>query len=67
MVNKCDYCKKYCHITPYGSCVFLTNKNITLCIECNHNRLKLEKIKYKYGMVNFLKKREMSITKFIKT
>ena len=43
----CDYCKKICKKTPFGSCVILTKSNITLCIECNSNRLKVEAIKNK--------------------
>lgn len=54
----CDYCKEKCKKTPYGSCVILTKSDTTLCIECNSNRLKMEKIKSKQNLLKFLLNRE---------
>ena len=60
-MRKCDYCKQKCKKTPFGSCVYLTKKQITLCIECNSNRLKFDKIKFNQNIIKFLIKRELNI------
>ena len=61
----CDYCKKICKKTPFGSCVILTKSNITLCIECNSNRLKVEAIKNKQNILKFLVNRENGFKKYL--
>ena len=63
-MRKCDYCKQKCKKTPYGSCVYLTKKEITLCIGCNSNRLKLDKIKFNQNIIKFLLKRELNFIQF---
>ena len=59
-MRKCDYCKQKCKKTPFGSSVYLTKKEITLCIKCNSNRLKLDKIKFNQNIIKFLLKRELN-------
>ena len=61
----CDYCKKECKKTPFGSCVILCRLNITLCIDCHSKNVQNEKMKYNYKnflkkhkILNYLKKRE---------
>ena len=64
-MSVCDYCKKICKKTPYGTCVILTKSNTTLCIECNSNRLKVEAIKNKQNILKFLINRENGFKNFI--
>lgn len=66
----CDYCKKECKKTPFGSCVILCKENIVLCIECNFKKSENAKYKYnyqnfltKYKILNYLKKREYNFNK----
>ncbi len=61
----CDYCKKECKKTPFGSCVILCKENIILCIDCNLKKKQNDKFNYnyrkllnKFKILNYLKKRE---------
>lgn len=67
-MKKCDYCKKDCVKTKFGSCVILCKLNITLCIDCNSKKVQNEKIKYNYknfleknNILNYLRKREYNL------
>ena len=66
----CDYCKKECKKTPFGSCVILCKENIVLCIECHFKKSENDIYKYnyqnflkKYKILNYLKKRECNFNK----
>ena len=59
-LRRCDYCLKEFIKTKYGSCVILTKKNIILCMECNQDRLDLERLKFNIGLLKYLKYREIS-------
>lgn len=58
-MRTCDYCKKKCKITPFGSCVILTKEDITICIDCNSNRLTLERIKNDQNILYYLLNRQV--------
>ena len=61
MMVICDYCKQECKITPFGSCVILTKEDITICIDCNSDRLKLERIKNNQNILKYILDRQLEI------
>ena len=64
----CDYCKKECKKTPFGSCVILCRVDIILCLDCHFKKLENDKLKKRYKnflsknkILDFLRKREYNI------
>ena len=56
--NKCDKCHRECEKTPYGSAVIITKLEIRICMKCYVYRNKLIALNRKYGLLNYLRKRE---------
>ena len=63
----CDYCKKECKKTPYGSCVILCREDIILCLDCHFKKLENDELKNKYKKIlsknkilDYLKNREIN-------
>lgn len=54
----CNYCKKVCVKTKYGSCVILTKENLVLCINCNTRRILF--LTNKINVLTFVKNREIN-------
>tara|TARA_B100001093_G_scaffold222925_1_gene213654 strand:- start:1488 stop:1736 length:249 start_codon:yes stop_codon:yes gene_type:complete len=57
--NKCDKCNRECEKTPYGSAVIITKLEIRICMKCYAYRNKLIALNRKYGLLNYLRKREI--------
>tara|TARA_B100001093_G_scaffold499939_1_gene549792 strand:+ start:469 stop:702 length:234 start_codon:yes stop_codon:yes gene_type:complete len=57
--NKCDKCHRECEKTPYGSAVIITKLEIRICMKCYNYRNKLIALNKKYGLFNYLRKREI--------
>ena len=54
----CDYCKKVCVKTKYGSCFILTKEDIVLCISCNSRRIVI--LQNRINVLTFVKNREIN-------
>lgn len=57
--NICDECHRECEKTPYGSAVIITKLEIRICMKCYNYRNKLIELNQKYGLFNYLRKREI--------
>lgn len=64
-ITICDKCKQICRKTPYGSCVILCKENIILCMDCNFYRLMYNELKFKYNIINYIRRREITNAKLI--
>ena len=57
----CHMCKKECKKTMYGTCVIICKSDTVLCIRCNSDRLKYEKLLYQNKLFNYIMKRQLGI------
>ena len=60
--KRCDKCNKISTETF----IYYLKLNLRLCLKCNSYRNKLIKMNKRYGLFNYLKRRELGIKDYIK-
>ena len=55
----CDECRRTCHRTPFGSCVYVSKTEETLCIDCISFRREKQSFQQQYKFLKYLRHREI--------